>query len=81
MASVTSKEGDALSPLHYARWKIEPLEFISRNKLDFLRGNIIKYIMRYDAKNGVEDLKKARVYLDRLIRHAEETPNEAQADI
>lgn len=33
----------------------------------FLRGNIIKYVARYDEKGGVEDLKKARHYLDRLI--------------
>lgn len=70
MATITSKEGDALSPLHYARWEIEPLEFIARNRLDFLRGNIIKCIMRYDAKNGVEDLRKAQVYLTRLIAQA-----------
>ena len=70
MATITFKEGDALSPLHYARWEIEPLEFIARNRLDFLRGNIIKYIMRYDAKNGVEDLRKAQVYLTRLIAQA-----------
>lgn len=33
----------------------------------FLRGNIIKYLARYDDKGGVEDLKKARHYLDKLI--------------
>lgn len=56
-----------VNPSHYSRWKIEPLTFITANNLDFLRGNIIKYIMRYDAKNGVEDLKKARVYLDKMM--------------
>lgn len=55
------------NPDHYSRWNIQPWDFISQNKLDFMRGNIIKYIMRYDAKNGLEDLKKARVYLDKLI--------------
>lgn len=62
---------EVYSPNHYSRWKIEPLDFIMANDLDFLRGNIIKYIMRYDAKNGVEDLKKARVYLDKLIEKVE----------
>ena len=33
----------------------------------FLRGNVIKYVARCDAKGGVEDLRKARHYLDRLI--------------
>lgn len=34
---------------------------------DFCRGNILKYVWRYKDKNGVEDLKKAKAYLDKLI--------------
>ena len=34
----------------------------------YLRGNIIKYTWRYDRKNGVQDLEKARWYLDKLIK-------------
>ena len=34
---------------------------------EYLQGNILKYIWRHKYKNGVEDLKKARWYLDRLI--------------
>lgn len=34
---------------------------------------IIKYIWRWKKKNGLEDLKKARFYLDRLIKHVEKT--------
>lgn len=37
----------------------------------WLVGQIIKYIWRYRWKNGLEDLKKARFYLDRLIQEAE----------
>lgn len=55
------------SPSHYTRWAIQPLDFIARNNLDFLRGNIIKYILRFDAKDGLQDLEKARTYLERLI--------------
>lgn len=65
-------EDDALNPTHYNRWAIKPWDFIQANNLDFFRGNIIKYIMRYDGKNGVEDLKKARVYLDKIICFAEQ---------
>jgi hypothetical protein len=36
--------------------------------IGYLKGNIQKYIWRYDRKNGVEDLKKAQWYLDRLIK-------------
>ena len=54
-------------PKHYARWPMQPLDFIRANHLDFVTGNIIKYVMRYDCKNGLEDLKKAKFYLDCLI--------------
>lgn len=67
---------NTLSPTHYSRFKIQPLDFIAENSLDFLQGNIIKYVCRYDAKNGLEDLQKARVYLDRLI---EKSGGSAQA--
>lgn len=49
-------------PSHYARFPIEPIRFIVENKLDWFQGNIVKYTMRYDAKNGLEDLEKARRY-------------------
>lgn len=41
------------------------------NARTFLIGNIIKYIYRYKGKNGVEDLYKARTYLNRLIKKEE----------
>ena len=52
---------------HYKEFKIQPVEFIHANKLDFLQGNIIKYTMRHKKKNGKQDLLKARHYLDLLI--------------
>lgn len=70
-------------PAHYARWAIEPITFISANNLDFLTGNVIKYVMRHDAKNGLEDLRKAARYLEILIGHVERekagTPIKVQA--
>ena len=42
----------------------------------FYKGNIIKYVTRYADKNGIEDLKKAKVYLDRLIKFEEQIENE-----
>jgi hypothetical protein len=62
------------SPAHYARWPIEPIRFIMTNKLPYAVGNVIKYVMRYDAKNGLEDLRKARQYIDFLIEEIEKTP-------
>lgn len=40
--------------------------------LSFCEGNVFKYLYRYPKKNGVEDLKKAREYLKRMIEHLED---------
>ena len=54
-------------PKHYTNGKIEPIDYINGNGMDYLEGNIIKYISRYKFKNGLEDLHKARFYLNMLI--------------
>lgn len=72
---------NGISPPYYTRWKIQPLVFIAENNLDFLRGNIIKYIMRYDAKNGLHDLEKARMYLERLTVLEKDKQNNSKESI
>ena len=62
---------DKISPDHYAKYNIEPIHFIRANKLDYCQGNIIKYIMRYKDKNGLEDLYKAEWYIKELIKQNE----------
>ena len=57
---------------HYKQMKIQPIEFILSNKIGFIEGNVIKYVSRWRDKNGIEDLKKARHYLDLLIENEEE---------
>jgi len=52
---------------HYKNKVIQPWDFIVANNIGYLEGNVIKYVSRYKDKNGVEDLKKARHYLDKLI--------------
>ena len=52
---------------HYDRMKIQPITFIVDNDIPFIEGNIIKYVCRWKDKGGVEDLKKAKHYLDILI--------------
>ena len=52
---------------HYKQFKIQPFEFITKNNLSFAQGNVIKYICRYKDKNGLEDLKKVKHYVDMLI--------------
>lgn len=56
-------------PKHYENTtEIDVIEFCNIYNLDFTEGNIIKYIVRYKLKNGIEDLNKAKDYLDRLIK-------------
>jgi hypothetical protein len=52
---------------HYKTKKIQPWDFIAANNLGYFEGNIIKYVSRWKEKNGIEDLRKARHYLDKLI--------------
>ena len=52
---------------HYSSLEIQPVEFIYRNKLDFLQGSAIKYITRFRSKGGKDDLLKARHFIDLLI--------------
>jgi hypothetical protein len=52
---------------HYRNMVIQPVEFNHRNGIGFVEGNVIKYVSRWRTKNGIEDLKKARHFLDLLI--------------
>lgn len=52
---------------HYKGFVIQPVEFIYKNNIPFVEGNIIKYVCRHREKNGIQDLQKARHYLDMLI--------------
>ena len=61
------EDEEVTSPKHYVGLGITPLEYITANELDFLEGNVIKYITRYPHKGGVNDLLKARTYLEKLI--------------
>lgn len=62
---------DKVDPKHYNRFKIQPTTFCVENNLNFLQGNIIKYVCRFPYKGGVMDLKKAARYLEELIARAE----------
>lgn len=53
---------------HYKNFEIQPIEYITKNKLSFSQGNVIKYVTRYNFKNGLEDLKKARHMIDLMIQ-------------
>jgi len=58
---------DNINPSHYKQGKIEVIDFILDQELNYLEGNIIKYVSRYKYKNGLEDLKKAQWYLNKVM--------------
>ena len=58
---------DNINPTYY-RKGIETTDYIVSHSMNYLEGNIIKYITRYKDKGGLEDLKKAEWYLTRLIK-------------
>ncbi len=53
---------------HYKDMPIQPIEIIHANELDFFQGNIMKYVFRHKSKNGIEDLKKAKHYIELLAK-------------
>lgn len=56
---------------HYKDLAIQPVEYNHKNGIGFIEGSVIKYVSRWRNKNGVEDLKKARHFLDLLIEMEE----------
>lgn len=69
---------------HYLNMGTQPIDvmkatFTSEQLEGFLRGNVLKYLMRYPQKNGVTDVKKAQHYMEMLIKHLERESN-AKAD-
>lgn len=60
---------------HYRKMKIQPIEFIHANELDFLQGNVVKYITRHKNKNGAADVRKALHYCQLILelQYKEET--------
>lgn len=62
-------------PDHYTYGRFEAIDVIEDACEDgfegYLLGNVLKYLLRYRHKNGVEDLRKARWYLNRLIEKKE----------
>jgi hypothetical protein len=66
---------DNINPDHYKQGSIEVIEFILDQKFNYLEGNVVKYLSRYKFKNGIEDLNKARWYLDLLTEEYDSENN------
>lgn len=69
--AVESAKNTQVGGQHYKACKIQPFEYIHANGLGFAEGNVVKYVTRWKDKGGIEDLKKARHYLELLIEAEE----------
>jgi len=79
---------DAINPDHYKRLPAEAIEIIESaidnapsNQDAYLHGQVLKYILRCWNKNGIEDLKKAKWYLDRLVDSLDEYEQQKSSDL
>lgn len=52
---------------HYKQFAIQPTEFIYKNNIPFLEGNVIECVSRHRQKNGLQDLLEAKHYIDMII--------------
>lgn len=69
MSALDVQEGGS----HYKDLAIQPVEYIHRNGIGFCEGCAIKYLTRWRSKgNGIEDLKKAKHFIDLLIELEEQ---------
>jgi hypothetical protein len=62
----TAKE-EQVGGSHYKSLVIQPVDFCQKNQLNYCESNVIKYVTRHRAKNGVEDLQKAKHYINLLL--------------
>lgn len=74
MQSMLSRGSNGTSALdvqvagnHYKDLAIQPVEYIHANGIGYFEGNVIKYVSRWRAKNGIKDLEKAKHYIELLI--------------
>ena len=74
MQSMLNKGANGTSALdvqvagnHYKDLAIQPVEYIHANGIGYFEGNVIKYVSRWRAKNGIKDLEKAKHYIELLI--------------
>lgn len=63
---------------HYKGMTIQPIDYIIQNDLDYLQGNVIKYVTRHKHKNGAEDIRKAIHYLNFILEMQYGEKNESR---
>lgn len=68
-----SANNDQIGGSHYKSKGIQPWDYIAANDLGYFEGNVVKYVSRWRDKGGVQDLRKAAHYLQKLIELQEQT--------
>jgi hypothetical protein len=61
-----------VSGSHYKTKTIQPWDYIAANELGYFEGNVVKYVSRWRDKGGIDDLRKAQHYLEKLIELEED---------
>lgn len=56
---------------HYKKKAIQPWDFITENNIPYLEGNIVRYLARWRDKGGIDDLRKAQHYLQKVVENEE----------
>lgn len=80
-------EQEKINPAHYKTGKVECIDALEAATVGktgieaVCTANVIKYLYRYEAKNGLEDVKKAQWYLNRLIAYLENAATERQTGV
>lgn len=64
---------ESVAPDYYMASDTDVLAFVLTHRLSFVEGNVVKYVVRWRKKGGLDDLRKAKEYLERLIAHEQQT--------
>ena len=64
---------------HYRKYKLQPSQFVTENKLLYPEGCVIKYVIRHQDKGGKQDLEKAKHMIDMIIERDYETEEQQEA--
>ena len=62
-----SQNNSQVGGTHYQTGEVQHWDFVKMHSIPYMEAQIIKYVMRHRAKNGAEDLAKARHFLDKLL--------------
>ena len=65
--NLIQEDDKVIRPSHYTQWPIEPFTFLMLNNVPFAEASVVKYMMRWRKKNGIEDLRKAARIIEMMI--------------